>query len=105
MSSCIVVESGRVSVSANEPDPNAANNLSNLATQINDVVLPTLAVARVNNLVKISWPTSASDFHLQVTGTFSAWTNVTATPVVVGNQNTLTLDPATAPQFYRLKKP
>ncbi len=56
--------------------------------------------------VVVSWPTSASPlFTLQQAAALNGtWSNVSATPVVVGSQNEVTLTPAST-AFYRLFLP
>jgi hypothetical protein len=67
---------------------------------------PSLSVSRNGNNVVISWPTSASGFGLEATGTLGGtWTAVATAPVVAGDQNTVTVSAATGQAFYRLHKP
>lgn len=70
--------------------------------------VPQLASNRAGSKVQVSWPSSATGFVLESSTALSpaAWTGVTTPPVVVvGDQNTVTLDAATGGKFYRLKKP
>jgi hypothetical protein len=70
---------------------------------------PILGVSLAGIKTILSWPTSAIDFGLESTSTLSppSWTPVTTpTPVVIGDQNTVTLDViASGNAYYRLKKP
>ena len=71
-------------------------------------ISPQLSIALTNQQVVISWPDAAAGFNLQSTTNFASqasWTLVTNVPVVVGGQRTVSLPPASASQFYRLKKP
>src|SRR4029079_3395029 len=53
--------------------------------------------------IRISWPTSATGFVLQEndTATATGWIVVTTAPVVVGNENVVTVTPS-GRKFYRL---
>ncbi|MBI5772253.1 MAG: tandem-95 repeat protein [Verrucomicrobia bacterium] len=65
-----------------------------------------LVINRGGGWVSVAWPTNATGFVLQSSDTFSLWSNVGGTPVVVSNQNVLTNSSLTATNlFYRLRKP
>lgn len=70
--------------------------------------LPILGITRQNGsaAVTISWPGSLSNYQLLCGTSLSQpnWTPVTNSPVVVGNQNTVTLPSAAPNQFYRLQR-
>jgi hypothetical protein len=63
-----------------------------------------LTIARVDDAVRISWPAAARDFVLQTTESLSSvsWMTMTNTPIVVGDQQTVTDDRRGLSQFYRL---
>jgi hypothetical protein len=65
---------------------------------------PSLGINRQGDQIRISWPASASGYKLQETPDLStsAWTLVDGTPVVQGDQFTLTLIPSATRRFYRL---
>jgi hypothetical protein len=67
-----------------------------------------LTIARSNANVIIAWPFPSTGYVLESRDAFSAsasWTTVGATPIRVGEQNTVTLNAAGASQFYRLRRP
>ena len=66
---------------------------------------PQLTLALSGGSVVLTWPTSATGFSLQsITNLVSlgAWTFISATPVVVNGQNTVTNPISGTQQFYRL---
>ncbi len=69
---------------------------------------PVLSITHQNGsaTVTVSWPGSLSNYQLRASSSLSSpnWTAVTNSPVVVSNQNTVTLSPAAARQFYQLKR-
>jgi hypothetical protein len=67
---------------------------------------PRLSIARVANQVVIAWPTNAAGLGLQLTTNLLPpinWSNVTNTPAVLGEQNTVTNSISNGKSFYRLK--
>jgi len=68
---------------------------------------PTLTLSLSGPNPLVMWPTSATDFILESTSTLSPpnWTLVTTPPVVVGDQNTVTINVTTGNGYYRLKNP
>lgn len=68
---------------------------------------PTLTVtAQTGGLVRLSWPAAATDYVLQSTDTLTAaWANDSASVVVEGEANTVTLEPEAGAKFLRLIKP
>jgi len=50
---------------------------------------------------------SVSGFVLESADAFPAltWTGVSTTPVLIADQNVVTLEIGTGPKFFRLKKP
>ena len=60
------------------------------------------------NTLVLSWPASYGGYSLQKKlADASGWSDVPATPIVVGEENqvTLTIYPTEAPTFLRLRKP
>ena len=69
------------------------------------VPMPSLSIALAGSNVVLSWPSWASDLHLQRTSdlTTSNWSAVTNLPVVTNLQNQVTLGPSSSDNtFYRL---
>ena len=69
---------------------------------------PSLRINRSNGLVVLSWPTNATDFHLESRADLSTsalWTAVTNVPVRMGDQNVVTNSPSGGHRFFRLTKP
>ena len=58
------------------------------------------------NTVVLSWPAPSTGFILQQSSAISSgsWSNITTTPLVVGNQNEVVVGPPNGIRFYRLKK-
>ncbi len=67
---------------------------------------PSLAIARSGNTATISWPVAEAGFTLESTGALApaTWSAVAGAPVVVGSQNTVSVDTSTGIRFYRLRK-
>jgi Bacterial Ig-like domain len=71
--------------------------------------LPRLSIALSDIYVVVSWPAPSTGFVLEETTTLAdppsstVWTPVVATPVVVGGQNTVTLDIAGS-RIFRLRQ-
>jgi hypothetical protein len=68
---------------------------------------PQLAITRSGNTVEISWPAPSTGFFLEETadlGNPNAWATVTATPVVAGGRNTVTLAASAGARFFRLRQ-
>ncbi len=75
-----------------------------MVTFSGDVIEPTLAVQRTNQLVKISWPAAGPIFSLQSRTNLGSgtWTSVAQPPVSVGGQNVVTLTNSNGNQVFRL---
>jgi hypothetical protein len=67
---------------------------------------PSLTVTHAAKNVTLSWPVSAAGFVLESSASLStpAWAPVTDTPVVNGDQNSISADASTGTKFYRLRK-
>lgn len=67
-----------------------------------------LKVSRSGQTLTFSWPASATGYQLESTPTIragAAWGKVTITPVVVANEQVVTVDIGAGAQFFRLRKP
>jgi hypothetical protein len=78
-----------------------------LANPINVVALPSLDLQLSGNTLLFLWPIDYSGFVLEKSGNLSAaaWTAVTTSPVVVGNQYFIPLQISATNSFYRLILP
>lgn len=78
---------------------------SGISNPFDVLATPKLAIAALGNSVVLSWPAAAAGFTLEQTSTLLDWTNVLATPVIVGDRYYVTnaLEPAHI--YYRLRKP
>jgi hypothetical protein len=68
---------------------------------------PVVGVARSGSIVTITWPTNAVGFILEQSITLAGapvWSPSTNLPVVVGDQNTVTIQADGAMQYFRLIK-
>lgn len=68
---------------------------------------PGLQVARQGTELTISWPASATGFVLQAAERLSnptSWTDLTVTPTVSGQQQSITITPGSAQRYYRLTR-
>lgn len=68
---------------------------------------PKLTIRRSGSDVLLTWPSSASNFVLQGTSAFSTnypWTNLSLTPVIIGNENIVTNQTTNSTQFFRLSR-
>jgi len=71
------------------------------------VATPALQIARNGDrTVTMSWPTAATGYNLEITGSLSspAWATVTNTVIVSGTNSTVTVNASNGNQFFRLKK-
>jgi RHS repeat-associated protein len=85
-----------------EPAHSAADTVVSVVPMV-----PTLGVSWTKGQIIISWPLWAQEFHLESTASLissSNWQAVTNTPVLVGDQNTVTLDTLGPSMFYRLRR-
>ena len=80
-----------------------------LAAAVTPTSLPPLKVIRFNfnDTLIISWPASVSGAVLESAASFpaAAWTPVPIPPVVIGDQNAVTVDIEGRARFYWLRKP
>ena len=83
-----------------------ANRLNGLSILL---LVPQLSLGVTNsNLVSVSWPVPpVNDFVLQQSSDLgtASWTDVTNTPVLIGNRNQLVLPVSANSMFYRLRTP
>lgn len=94
-----------VTVSANQTDPNAANNTVILSTT--GINVPVLAITRLNNVLSLLWPAN-SGFKLQMADTLvpANWVDAGIAPQVNGSgQNVVSVGVAGTSKFYRLRAP
>ena len=87
--------------------PFVANATGGDATDIGafELLPPTAGIVQAGNTMVISWPTNRTGFTLQSTAQLApptTWTSVSITPVIVGNQYTVTITKTGLRQFYRL---
>ncbi len=72
-------------------------------------VLPLLYIGALSGQeVLLGWPTWATNFILEATTTLTpavGWTTVTNAPMVQGGENLIFLEAASAPRFFRMRKP
>jgi hypothetical protein len=67
-----------------------------------------LKVSRSGQSLIFSWPAAATGFQLESTGTVSpgaVWEKLATAPVVIGDEQVVTVDIEGSSKFYRLKKP
>jgi hypothetical protein len=91
---------------AKPTDSSTTNSIVYLLAATLNTAPPMLGIRlQTDNTVRLSWTASAPDYTLQSTATLSPpqWTPVTTSPVVVGDQITVT-QPVAGTSFYRLAK-
>ncbi len=69
---------------------------------------PLLKAMRSAQSPDFSWPVASTGYQLQSSprlGTEVVWENVTTPPVVIGDEQVVTVDIGLEPQFFRLRKP
>ncbi len=69
---------------------------------------PLLSVERVGSAIRVYWPTNATGFLLEETGSLSGtiqWATVQTSATVVNNENVVTVSASSGFHFYRLRKP
>jgi hypothetical protein len=69
---------------------------------------PVLSIGISTNNILISWPSWAEGYSLEGTTSLSppiTWLAVTNSPIVAGNQKTVTLNNVGTDMFFRLRKP
>lgn len=66
-----------------------------------------LKIARAGSGLKLSWPAASAGFLLESAAMLSpdAWTTVSGTPVVEGEQNVVIVEAMGTARFFRLRKP
>jgi len=98
------VLSSVATVSANQIDPNTANNSASMTTAVLSV--PALTLTRVGNAVRLSWPANTG-FKLQAADRLNPanWADVGGAPLLEAGQNVLTVNAAAVRSFYRLRSP
>ncbi|MBM3883113.1 MAG: hypothetical protein FJ387_25925, partial [Verrucomicrobia bacterium] len=67
-----------------------------------------LGISRAGNTVKLTWPGSAIGFGLESSSALTPmanWVPESGTPVVIGDQNAVTIEVGAAARFFRLRKP
>jgi uncharacterized repeat protein (TIGR03803 family) len=68
--------------------------------------LPALKIIRSAHVLVISWPASVSNAVLESKSSLSSgsiWTPVQTAPVLISDQNVVTVTPTNAAKFYRLR--
>jgi hypothetical protein len=94
------------SVASDFADPSSGNNSFSVTNTV--LPLPILTIRRAGQgLLNVSWPVALTNFGLQFKTALNAaiaWSNVTTTPVISGDQNIVTETNASNSKFYRLKK-
>jgi hypothetical protein len=76
----------------------------NATLAVGGLVWPTLSINQAGSNVVLSWPSSATVFELQASSSLDGdWTNVVATPAMVGGSLKLTSPISTNTVYYRLK--
>ena len=95
-------------ISANESDPNPANNSASVAVNVaDDPQKPYLRINLLNTNAILTWTTNATGFVLQATSPAlpgNTWTTTTNAPGIVGTRYSVT-NPMVAPNsFYRLSR-
>jgi uncharacterized repeat protein (TIGR03803 family) len=68
---------------------------------------PTLTIAQDGNQVVLSWPTNDAGFVLEAADSLSSsatWSTNSDTPIIIGDQNTITVSNPAGIKFYRLQK-
>jgi large repetitive protein len=95
-----------VRVASDYADPVSTNNLRAVSTTV--LPLPVLSIRRVPpNQVRISLPVMLTNYVLQARSTLppaGTWTNITAAPVISGNERVITETNSSAARFYRLRQ-
>lgn len=75
--------------------------------KVRTVVLPALVAVRDGEALKLSWRATSAGFVLQVASQLndsSDWAPEAVAPVLVGEQNTVTLSPTNQARFFRLRR-
>jgi large repetitive protein len=92
------------SVSANQIDPNTANNSITLLTTV--TAPPSLSITRQQSTLRIAWPAS-SGFKLQTTDSLNpaSWSDVGITPQNVNGDSVVMVGVGQSGKFYRLRSP
>jgi uncharacterized delta-60 repeat protein/uncharacterized repeat protein (TIGR01451 family) len=96
--------SSTATASANQVDPNMANNTVVMVTS--GINAPGLTVLRVGGNLRLSWPANTG-FRLQSTELVNPanWVDVGISPQVENGQNVVTVGVPGSARFYRLRSP
>lgn len=87
-------------------DPNPADNLTTISTKVLPAALLSVQFFPPEQVI-VSWPVGLDGYTLQYCpslGVGDFWSNVVATPEVIGGENVVTELNGPAARFYRLRK-
>jgi hypothetical protein len=87
-------------------DPAVSNNSASVSTYVEPVAL--LSILRQGGTsVRVAWPVELTNHALQFSTNLTAanlWSNITATPSVVGTQRVVIEPHTNTTRFYRLRR-
>jgi hypothetical protein len=102
----INVPAGLYSLTVKATDDSGATTVSSAAAI--QVTSPTLSASYSGGQIVISWSTAAGSYTLEMTDSLTppvTWTPAPETPVVNGQQTTVTITAGAGNKFYRLRSP
>jgi len=102
-----LTNTGTVVVRASQAGDANYNAATNVDQSFTCYALQPLTITPSGNQFVFSWSTNVAGYTIDATTNLSppiVWSPVSASPVVVNGQNTITVTPTNNPVFYRLKK-
>ena len=100
------VPAGFYSLTAKATDDSGATTVSSAAAI--RVTAPTVSASYNAGQIVIAWATATGSYTLEVTDSLTppvTWSPATETPLVNGQQTTVTINASTGHKFYRLRSP
>jgi hypothetical protein len=100
------VPAGLYSLTAKATDDSGATTVSSAASI--QVTAPSVSASYSGGQIVISWATAAGSYTLEVTDSLTppvSWSPAPETPVVNGQQTTVTITAGAGNKFYRLRSP
>ena len=96
---------GRHLITATATDSLGLTNSASIGIVVSSHAVPTLAIQVVGGQAYISWPVTATNWVLESSSSLApaSWSPVTATPFVVDDQTTVTLNISGQAQYFRLR--
>lgn len=81
------------------------DGIPSLSDATPDAPPPSLVLQKQGSSLLITWPTSATGFQIQQSTDAANWSTPSESPILIGDQQTVILNPTSGHRIFRLKKP